>query len=247
MKKIGEKEHNTPTINVIYEDEHVLVVNKPHGLLTHSDGHSDEESVSSWFATKYPESRDVGESVVRDDGTVIEKPGVVHRLDRDTTGVLLLAKDQETFKFIKEQFQARKVEKVYRAFVYGEVKEDAGVIDRAIGRSAKDFRLRSAQRGARGKLREAITHYNVLGRSGDYSYVELKPKTGRMHQLRVHLKAINHPIICDTLYAPKRKPALGFSHLALHASRLEVEVEHGKHLSFEAPLPPDFVEAEKAL
>jgi 23S rRNA pseudouridine1911/1915/1917 synthase len=247
MTQTTEGGGSKSSIEKIYEDDNILVVYKPHGMLTHSSASSDEESVASWFVEEYPESENVGEPLVLDDGAKIQKPGIVHRLDKDTSGVLLLVKTEQAFQHIKEQFKARKVEKVYRAFVYGVFKEDAGVIDRPIGRSAKDFRLRSAQRGSRGKVREAITHYTVLGRGKNNSYLELRPKTGRMHQLRVHLKAVNHPIVCDSLYAPKQKHALGFSRLALHASRLEVEVQPGKVMSFEAPLPQDFIEAEKAL
>ena len=234
-------------IEKIYEDKNILVINKPSGIITHPNGKTEEDCVSSWFVNMYTESKDVGEPLVLENETVVEKPGIVHRLDRDTSGLLLIAKNQKTFQHLKEQFQARKVVKVYRAFVYGRVKEDAGAIDRPIGRSAKDFRMRSAQRGARGKLREAVTHYTVLGRGKCTSFIELRPKTGRTHQLRVHLKAINHPIVCDSLYAPKRKAELGFDRLALHASRIEAEIEKGKHMSFEAPLPSDFVNAQNAL
>jgi 23S rRNA pseudouridine1911/1915/1917 synthase len=234
-------------IEKIYEDENVVVINKPSGLITHSDGKTEENSVSSWFSKNYPDSSDVGEEIALDDGTCIEKPGIVHRLDRDTSGIMILPKNQKTFNIIKEQFKARKVVKIYRAFVYGRVKEDAGVIDRPIGRSSKDFRMKSAQRGARGKLREAVTHYTVLGRGKDATYLELRPKTGRTHQIRVHLKAINHPVICDPIYAPKQKPILGFRRLALHSSRLEIEVEEGRQMSFEAPFPDEFIEAQSAL
>ena len=234
-------------IEKIYEDDNVIVINKPSGIISHPDGKTEEESVSFWFGEMYPNSINVGEEITLDDGTRIEKPGIVHRLDRDTSGVMVLPKNQETFKFIKEQFQARKVEKIYRAFVYGSCKEDAGMINRPIGRSAKDFRMKSAQRGARGKLREAITHYSVLGRGKTTTFVELRPKTGRTHQIRVHMKAVNHPVVCDSLYAPKQKPELGFQRLALHSSRIELEIEEGKHMSFEAPLPADFVAAQSDL
>lgn len=232
-------------IPILYEDEHVLVINKPYGIATHPDGKSEEKTVSDWFAEMYPDSKNVGEPIKTNSGTEITKPGVVHRLDKETSGVLILAKDQETFLFLKQQFKDRKVKKIYHAFVYGTVKEDNGTIERPIGKSAKDFRLRSAQRGARGKLRPATTLYRTLQRGHDVSYVELEPKTGRTHQLRAHLKAINHPVVCDKLYAPKRECIFGFTRLALHASSLELKIISGKTIRFEAPFPADFKAAQE--
>lgn len=245
---------NVNNVEIIYEDDCVLVINKSVGMGTHPDGKTDMPTVSEWFLEKYSDAKDVGENIVTSNGTEIEKPGIVHRLDRDTSGVMILAKDQESFLFLKEQFQERKVEKEYRAFVYGNVQapstssgQATGIIDRPIGRSAQDFRLRSAQRGARGKMREAVTHYEVISRSEETSYLKLMPKTGRTHQLRVHLKAINHPIVCDNLYAPKRECALGFKRLALHAFSLSIEIPEKGRQTFEAPLPSDFSSAKDKL
>lgn len=228
---------------ILYEDEHILVINKPAGVQVHADEDTKGETVSDWFVARCPEAANVGEPFTSRTGVEMHKPGIVHRLDRDTSGVLLLVKDQETFLYIKEQFKERHVVKTYYAFVYGNVKDDHGTIDRPIGRSASDFRLRSAQRGARGTLRPAATEYTVIERAPEYSYLELRPKTGRTHQLRAHLKAINHPIVCDTLYAPKQESALGFSRLALHASALELDIKEGERKRFEAPLPDDFQQA----
>lgn len=236
---------NGMTPEILYEDEHVLVINKPAGMQVHADEDTQDETVSGWFVARCPGAADVGESFVSRTGKEMHKPGIVHRLDRETSGVLLLVKDQGTFLYIKEQFKERHARKTYHAFVYGEVKDDHGTIDRPIGRSASDFRLRSAQRGARGTLREAVTEYTVIERAPEYSYLELHPKTGRTHQLRAHLKAINHPIVCDRLYAPKQTCILGFSRLALHASALELDIAEGKHMRFEAPLPEDFKGALK--
>ena len=245
--------------NIIYEDEYILVLNKPAGVQVHADEDTKGETVSDWFVARCPEAVNVGELFMSRTGKEMHKPGIVHRLDRETSGVLLLVKDQETFLYIKERFKERKVAKTYHAFVYGSVKDDKGVIDRPIGRSSSDFRLRSAQRGARGTLRPAVTEYAVIKRTPEFSYLELHPKTGRTHQLRAHLKAINHPIVCDRLYAPKHlsampvhagqaeEPALGFARLALHASALELDIREGVHKRFEAPLPDEFDMALKLL
>jgi 23S rRNA pseudouridine1911/1915/1917 synthase len=234
---------NTPTI--LYEDNDVLVLDKPAGLPVHGgDGLAGVATVVDWFVTHYPSAKGVGEPASQQDGTPIERSGVVHRLDRDTSGVMILAKHNDAHAFLKAQFKDRSVRKEYRALVYGHVRERFGTIDRPIGRSAKDWRLRSAQRGARGQLREAVTDWELIGQGeyGDdlFSYVKLKPKTGRMHQLRVHCKAINHPIVGDPLYAGEllvQSGNLGLSRLALHAHVLELTLPGGDRRRFIAPIP----------
>jgi RluA family pseudouridine synthase len=166
----------------------------------------------------------------------------VHRLDKETSGVLLFAKTNEAHAFIKEAFQNKHVQKTYLAFTYGAPKEKKGTIDFPIGRSRKDFRLRSAQPKAKGMLREAITRYEVLGEAGGYALLKVSPLTGRTHQIRVHLKAIHHPVVCDSLYAPNRKCDLGFSRLGLHAYELRVPKREGGEVSIQAPLPEEFKE-----
>ncbi len=232
-------------ISILYEDKDVLVVNKPAGLVVHADGRTEEPTLVDWILENYPNIKDVGEPTKLSNGEIIVRPGIVHRLDRDTSGVLVVAKKQPAFLFLKQQFQDRTLQKTYRAFVYGEPKQEEGIIDRPIARSRKDFRLWSAQRGAKGVEREAITEYKVLARHKGFSFFELKPKTGRTHQIRVHLKAINHPVVCDKLYAPKQKPALGFTRLALHSLSIEFTLPSGKPIKVEAPYPEDFKKALK--
>jgi 23S rRNA pseudouridine1911/1915/1917 synthase len=234
-------------IPVLYEDESVIVVNKPAGLVVHSDGKTLEPRLTDWILDTHPEIKGVGEPLKLSSGVEISRPGIVHRLDRETSGVIIIAKTQEAFTHLKAQFHDRKTKKEYRAFVYGEMKEDTGTIDRPIGRSAKDFRLRSAQRGARGVLREAVTDFRVIARGSGYTLVSTFPKTGRTHQIRVHLKAINHPVVCDKLYAPKRECGLGFTRHALHAYSIEVTLPTGEKRCFEASLPHDFIVAEAEL
>lgn len=232
---------------ILYEDPHILAVNKPAGLVVHGDGKTQEPTLTEWILNYYPALSGVGEPFVFKDGRVIDRPGIVHRLDRETSGVLLVAKDQETFLWLKQGFQNREIAKTYHAFVYGTFKEKRDIINRPIGKSRSDFRRWSAQPGARGELREAITEYRVLGSDTEYSYVEVHPKTGRTHQIRVHFKAIHHPVVCDRLYAPKHARALGFDRLALHASELVLTLPHGESLKIEAPLPEDFKVAKASL
>lgn len=235
---------------ILFEDGDMLAVDKPPGLVTHPDGKTDEPTLVDWLLEHYPDMAGVGEPLRLPDGVVIDRPGIVHRIDRETSGVLIIAKNQAAFKYLKAQFKNRQVEKTYHVFLRGVIKDEQGVIDRPIGKSRKDFRLRlaidpnrPAVRQARGTLREALTEYRVLARGNDSTYVEAHPKTGRTHQLRVHFKAINYPIVCDKLYAPKRGCILGFKRLALHASSLSLSVPNGKRLTVEAPLPADFEQA----
>jgi len=229
-----------PHITILYEDADYVAINKPAGLVVHADGKTEEKTVTDWVLEHYPEVQGVGEPIVTTNGVTIDRPGIVHRIDRDTSGVLVIAKNAAAHAYLKEQFQNRKVNKFYRTFVYGEMKEPEGVIDRPIARSKKDFRLWSAQRGARGEMREAVTHYTVLKTTPKFSYVEVNPKTGRTHQIRVHFKAINHPVVADKLYAPNQQPGLGFTRLALHAQRIEFGSVKGHRIAVEAPLPLDF-------
>ncbi|MAG12726.1 RNA pseudouridine synthase [bacterium] len=239
------QESGIKNISIIYEDEDIVAVNKPSGIAVHGDGMSKELTVADWILARYPDINEVGESVQLSNvkcqmSNVILRPGIVHRLDKDTSGVMVVAKNQKTFLSLKKQFQDRGVQKEYRAIVYGVPKEKKGVIDLPIGRSAKDFRTKSTTPNARGEMRESVTEYNVLSAGKDFSSVAVFPHTGRTHQIRVHLKSIGHPVVCDKLYAPKRKCPEETGRLALHAHILTVKSPEGALLHFEAPLPEDF-------
>jgi len=225
----------------------MLVINKPSGLIVHADGKTDEDSVVDWVLENYPKTKNVGEPLVLTDGTKVNRPGIVHRIDRDTSGILVIAKTKPAFEFLKSQFQDRLAHKTYHTFVYGDVKEDRGTIDRPIGKSPADFRRWSAQRGARGEMREAITYFRVLGRKDGISFVEASPKTGRTHQIRVHFKAVNHSVVSDNLYATetdlKKDNPTGLKRLALHAWKIEITSPSGKLLEITAPYPSDFKKA----
>jgi 23S rRNA pseudouridine1911/1915/1917 synthase len=233
---------------VIYEDENIIVVNKPYGMLVHEDWHSGAEgTLVEWFLKRVPEAKGVGEITTKPDGTPLERSGVVHRLDRDTSGVMVMAKNAEAHTFTKAQFHDRKAKKEYRAFVYGRVHDKWGTINRPIGRSTRDFKKRSAEKGAKGTLRDAVTHFERIG-LGEYneeafSYLKLLPQTGRTHQLRVHLRAIDRPIVGDVVYADKKIESsnnLKLSRLALHAHVLEIKLLNGESERFIAPLPIEF-------
>lgn len=232
-------------IKILWENEDEAALFKPAGLMVHPDGKSKEKTLSDFVLEKWPETRDVGEPLVLSKGGIIPRPGIVHRLDRETSGVLVIAKTQDAFVHLKKQFQGRKTRKVYRAFVYGRMKQEIGSINMPLGRSKGDFRQYAHPARARGEMREALTYFTTIEAKRDFSYLELIPKTGRTHQIRAHLKAIQHPIVCDKVYAKSKPCALGFDRVALHAEKLSFRDTKGGVVEVEAPLPPDFIEAEK--
>lgn len=231
-----------PTI--IFENDDYLIINKPSGLVVHADGKTDEPTLSDWLIKKYPDIKNVGEPWTDPEGNIIYRPGIVHRLDRDTSGIMVIAKTQKMYESLKNQFQERLIEKTYHAFVEGEIKGTTlGKtirIERPIGRSKSDFRRWSAQRGARGEMRDAITDFIVIEKKDGVSFIEARPKTGRTHQIRVHFKAINHPIVGDILYGAKAQNNLGFSRTALHSRVISFEDMSGEKVSYTAEYPADF-------
>lgn len=252
---------------ILYEDTNVLVLNKPAGLPVHGDQKNlNEKTVASFLIENFPKIKNVGEpmevEVAGGKKLKILRPGIVHRLDRETSGVLIIAKNQKTFDDLKKQFQDHTIKKIYRAFVYGFVSDPKaslatgkrGIINVSIGRSPRDIRMWTAGRGARPPLREAITEYIVLDRFTDnqkkksdvahqFSYVEVYPKTGRTHQIRVHMRYINHPVVSDPLYSGDKEKALGMERLALHAYSITFRLPSGELKTVEAQLPTDFKKA----
>ncbi len=238
-------------IKILYEDKNILAIDKPSGIMVHPsatlranpDNKKEEPTITDWVIKNYPKLKGVGEPITFD-SQEIDRPGIVHRLDRETSGVLLIVKNKKAFVHFKKQFMDREIKKTYHAVVSGWVKLDHGVINNPIGRSPSDFRRRLAGRGARGELRPAITEYKVLKRFEDknnkFSYVEIHPKTGRTHQIRVHMKYLNHPVVCDSLYDPKGFCPAGFNRLALHAKSIEFQDLKGKTIKVESPLPKEF-------
>lgn len=207
---------------ILYEDENVVVMNKPAGVLTHALGkHGNEGSVASFLRGK----------VVDLEG---DRAGIVHRLDRATSGVIIGAKNQRSLSLLQKQFSERKTKKTYIAVVHGHLRPEEAVIDMPIERNPKapsTFRV-----GPNGK--PAKTHYKVLTEGNRYSLIELKPETGRTHQLRVHLAKVGHPIVGDPLYGGGTYG----DQLFLHALSLEITLPGGERKTFTAPLPEAFNE-----
>lgn len=238
-------------IDVVYEDDHVLVVNKPRGLVVHpAAGHWTGTLVHAVLGRLAfdDEAAGEGDPEAGDDAEPAEelpvdpnpsalRPGIVHRLDKDTTGLLVVAKHPRAQRALAEQIRDRVAHREYLALVHGDPGVEAGRIEAPIGRHPTDRKRMAVQpRGGR----EAVTHFRVLERLGDFTLLHCRLETGRTHQIRVHLQYIGHPVAGDPVYGP-RKQALDLEAQALHAFRLGFyHPETGQWLQFEAPLPADF-------
>ncbi|MEY4440846.1 MAG: ribosomal large subunit pseudouridine synthase rRNA synthase [Candidatus Parcubacteria bacterium] len=231
-------------IKVIVENSNYIIINKPAGISVHKSGQREEYTISDWVIEHFPQTKEVGEPLKISNGETIERHGIVHRLDKDTSGVLLIALTQKAYEFFKKQFHDREIKKSYRAFLYGNLKEDHLTIQEPIGKHKKDFRKRTTARNSRGELKPAITFFHVLQRAKVENepvlFVEAQPKTGRTHQIRVHARYMQHPVVADTLYARSKPKLLGFERLALHAYSLEFKDLDGFTQKVEADFPEDF-------
>lgn len=221
-------------IAIIEENEHFLIIDKPAGIQVHPSVSRESGTVANWITAHYPEIRKVGDP---------DRPGIVHRLDRDTSGLLLIARTKKSFTALKNLFKDHKIKKRYLALVFGIPKEKEGVITAPIARSRRGDRQRAALPGrhVKGIIRPAETHYRVLETFAETALIEASPQTGRTHQIRVHLSSIGHPVLGDQLYASKasREFSTNCPHHLLHATSLAFKL-FGKEYSFSSPLPEDF-------
>ncbi len=229
---------------IIYEGSDFVVVAKPAGMTVHptkvAKRHDrGEVYLTDWLISKYPEIASVGDDPE-------ERPGIVHRLDKDTSGVIIVARNQLYFEYLKALFKEKTIEKKYIALVYGDVKEDEGTIDKPIG--IKPGTIKRTVNG--GKMpKEAITDYKVLKRYDEYTLIEAVPRTGRTHQIRVHLASIGNPIVGDSVYGGKRQKKSKFKleRQFLHARSISFETKPGHAVEFEAPMPEDLTKALKSM
>jgi 23S rRNA pseudouridine1911/1915/1917 synthase len=221
-------------LKIIYEDDRLIVVDKPAGITIWRDpspptgGSGQEDTVASLLMGQFPELEKLGEKL---------RYGIVHRLDKDTSGILLTAKTKEAFEQFQKKFAAREVEKRYICLVEGILKEESGIIHTLLGRSPADRRKQRAYplEDADAGKREAITEWKVLKRFEQYTLLEVTPKTGRKHQIRAHMASLGHPVAGDKLYGFKnQRVPQGLVRHFLHASFLKIE---GKE--FVSPLPED--------
>ena len=245
---------------LIAETADILVIDKPGGLIVHSDGRTKEPSLAEWLIEGYPALAGVGEPWISPQGESVPIAGLVHRLDRSTSGVVIAARTPEMYAYLKNEFKERRVEKTYLAYVQGHMEAPEGKIVAEIMRSSEVPRRWYARPCEETDKRAAITDWKLLKRLEGASYLEVRPRTGRTHQIRVHLASIGHPIIGDPLYAGDRASSEevlepeGFTgdrasseeilsapaRMYLHAASITLTLPSGERRTFEAPLPPDF-------
>ncbi len=238
--------------SVLYKDKDVIVINKPAGLLVHgifdkNGPRHTEETLIDWLAKNYPETAEVGD---RGENNLIkqQRGGIVHRLDRYTSGVMIIARNQKSFEYLKKLFQGHSIKKEYVALVWGRIHEKSGVIDKPI--SIKDGTVKRTV--FKGKMpREAVTEYQTIShyeyRHGKHkdelTLLRVLPKTGRTHQIRVHLSSIGHSVVGDKLYGKKGtleyEDGSTLDRQFLHAQRLTLKLPNRKPLSIEASLPAE--------
>jgi len=221
-------------IDVVYEDSSIAVVNKPQGMVVHPAPGNFTGTMVGALLFRIKDLSGIGGEI---------RPGIVHRIDKDTSGLLVVAKNDEAHASLSGQIADRSMKRVYAAIVHGNIREDELTIDKPIGRSRRDRKKMAID--ARG--RNAVTHVKVLERFGEFTYIEAHLETGRTHQIRVHMASIGRPVAGDTVYGPK-KPRLHEGGQLLHAK--ELRLRHpvsGEQMVFYAPLPDYFEKALKTL
>lgn len=215
-------------LHIIYEDEDVVVINKTKGMVVHPAPGNPDGTLVNALLYHCKDSLSGVNGVIR--------PGIVHRIDKDTSGLLVVAKNDEAHRFLSAQLTDHSMEREYEAIVYNNIKDDIGTVDAPIGRDPKNRLRNKVVEGGR----NAVTHYEVMERFGKYTYVRLKLKTGRTHQIRVHMSHIGHPLLGDPLYS-NAKNSLGVKGQMLHARTLGfIHPKTKEHVLFESQLPEEF-------
>ncbi|MDY3240215.1 MAG: RluA family pseudouridine synthase [Anaerovoracaceae bacterium] len=227
-ENLSVEPENIP-LDIVYEDEDVLVVNKPRGMVVHPAAGNYTGTLVN--AVLYH----CGERLSSINGVI--RPGIVHRIDKDTSGLLMIAKNNMAHESLSAQLAEHSITRRYTALVYHNLTEDEGTVDAPIGRDPKN-RLRMAVTSLNSK--RAVTHWKVLERFGRYTLIEARLETGRTHQIRVHMAYIHHPLVGDMVYGPKKQPLTEDGQM-LHARVLGfVHPRTGEYMEFERPLPPEF-------
>ena len=229
-------------LDVVYEDDDIIVINKQKGMVVHpAPGNYTGTLVNALLYHCRDSLSGIGG---------VMRPGIVHRIDKDTSGLLVVAKNDDAHAKLSEELKYHGIEREYRALVTGGFKDDTGTVNYPIGRHPVDRKKMAVILSGDHTAREAITHYEVLDRFGGISYLALKLETGRTHQIRVHMSYIGHPLLGDEVYSKnktqfeKKHPSL-FNGQALHAKKLTLtHPKSGERMTFECPLPDEF---EKAL
>lgn len=216
-------------LDILYEDDDVIVINKPQGMVVHpASGHYTDTLVNALLYH-------CGDLLSDING--IMRPGIVHRIDMDTSGVIMAAKNNNAHRSLAAQLAEHSITRKYNAIVYNNVRDDEGTVDKPIGRNPDDRKKMAVVMGGR----RAVTHYRVIERLGKFTFIEAQLETGRTHQIRVHMKYIGHPLLGDTVYGPKKQP-FNLAGQVLHARILGfIHPTTGEYLEFESPLPEYFL------
>lgn len=227
-REISLKPDKKIKFEIVFENDDFIVINKPSGLVVHPTENCPKDTLVNGLLAHYPKIKNVGGNPLR--------PGIVHRLDKWVSGLMVVAKNQETFLHLKEQFSKRKVEKKYLALIYGIINRDSGEINLKIGRNKSGM----ITTGTTEKYKEAKTLFSIIKRFKNFTFVETQILTGRTHQIRVHFKAIDHPIAGDNIYYLKKYQTLnlfGLKRIFLHSSELGFKDKTGEQFNFEKKLP----------
>ena len=235
------KPENIP-LNIVFEDKDIVVINKPSGMVVHpAPGNYEGTLVNALLYHCGDELSGIGGEI---------RPGIVHRIDKDTSGLLVVAKNDLAHRALADQLEGHRIVREYHALVYGGFREESGTVAKWIGRHPIDRKkMAILPEGASG-AKDAVTHYEVLGKYGEVSYLKLHLETGRTHQIRVHMASLGHPLLGDTVYGGgksrfEKMHSKLFDGQALHARKLSfVHPTTGERVSYECPLPENF---EKAL
>ncbi len=223
--------HQAIAVDVIYVDENVIVVNKPAGMVVHPGAGNTQDTLVNAILHRWPDIARVGEE---------GRPGVVHRLDKETSGVLILARNETAYNWLVRQFKSRKTKKTYLALVDGEPPTPTGRVETAIGRDEKNRQRMAVVYGDKGK--NAVTEYHTLERYADHTLLEVQPLTGRTHQIRVHMAFLGCPVTGDRIYG-RRKKSLDIPRFFLHAHKLTIKLPGEEEpTEFTAPLAADLKE-----
>lgn len=219
---------------IIFKNDDFLIIEKPAGLTVHPTSFDEKDTLINGLVAKFPEIEEIGDDHLR--------PGIVHRLDKETSGVMIVARDQKNFEEFKKKFKEKKIEKTYLALVHGHLKEKKGKIEKSIARSSNYKKQVIAGRKTKTKIRPAVTEYEVLKSFSNFDLVEVKPKTGRMHQIRIHLFSLGHPVVGDKKYKLKKMlEEISSSRHLLHSAEVEFALG-GKRYKFSSPMPNDFTQ-----
>ena len=232
--KLQNKNSELKKIKIIFESDDYIIINKPAGLVVHPDNINKQAALTNWLMERYPEIKGLG-----DNG----RPGIVHRLDKQVSGLMAVARTQAMFEHLKTQFKERKVNKEYMALVHNRMQQDEGEVKLPIGRSKKTGIFVAMDNMLEGLIggRQALTKYEVVKRFGKFTLIKIKILTGRTHQIRVHMRAIGHSIVGDKLYMThdikKKKKWIDLARLWLYAAKLGFKDLAGEWVEYELKMP----------